>query len=71
MSHNLTVTQTNVLGLIAKGATNAQIADALGVSEKTVKVHVSAIMGRLGARNRTTAALIALGLPTLPENVRE
>lgn len=69
---NLTFTQQQVLALVAKGATNREIACILSaergtnMTEKTVKVHVSAIMKAIKAPNRTTAALLWHGLPTLP-----
>jgi DNA-binding CsgD family transcriptional regulator len=49
--------ELEVLGLIAKGATNAQVAASLVVSEDTVKSHVKHILQKLGVRNRTEAAL--------------
>lgn len=64
---SLTVSQRKVLALISHGLTNADIAGILGTSEKTVKVHASAILRALSAPNRTTAALIYHGLPHGPE----
>jgi DNA-binding NarL/FixJ family response regulator len=61
--HTLTTTQRTVLSLISRGCTNAEIAGALGIAEKTVKVHTSAILKTLDAPNRTTAALKYHGLP--------
>jgi DNA-binding NarL/FixJ family response regulator len=55
----LTEREHAVLRLIARGATNRQIAGELFVSEGTVKNHVSHILGRLGLRDRTQAALYA------------
>ncbi|PRY57471.1 response regulator [Glycomyces artemisiae] len=57
---NLTPRESQVLGLIAKGQTNRQIARALGVSEKTVKTHVTNLLRRIGAADRTQAALWAV-----------
>lgn len=51
--------QRDVLALLARGLSNREIADALGVAEKTVKNHVTAILRTLGVRRRTQAALIA------------
>ncbi|MEJ6472704.1 response regulator transcription factor [Pseudoalteromonas piscicida] len=54
----LTPTQYRVLSLIAQGLSNKQIASHLGIAEKTVKVHVSAIFEKLNVNNRTQAALL-------------
>lgn len=48
-----------VLQLLAKGRSNLAIADELAISESTVKFHVSAILGKLGAESRTEAAVLA------------
>jgi DNA-binding CsgD family transcriptional regulator len=60
----LTPRETEVLGLVAGGASNAAIAAELFISAKTVSVHVSSIMAKLGAASRGEAAAIAhrLGL---------
>lgn len=52
----LTSRQTEVLRLLADGATNAEIANRLVVSEHTVKSHIKHILRELGAANRTEAA---------------
>lgn len=52
----LTGREEEVLELIALGMSNAQIADALVISEKTAGHHVSHILAKLGVRNRTEAA---------------
>jgi DNA-binding NarL/FixJ family response regulator len=49
-----------VLALVAGGASNKEIALALGVSVSTVKFHVAAIMEKLGARSRVDAVAIAI-----------
>lgn len=54
----LTPQQFRVLALVAEGKLNKQIADALGVQERTVKAHLSAIFERLGVRNRTQAGVL-------------
>ena len=59
IEHDLTDRELEVLRLIATGATNREIAEALVVSEGTVKNHVSSILSSLGLRDRTQAALYA------------
>ncbi|MHA3703558.1 helix-turn-helix transcriptional regulator [Jatrophihabitans sp. YIM 134969] len=54
-----TAREHEVLTLIADGRTNRQIAKALFISEKTVSVHVSNVLAKLGAASRTEAAAIA------------
>jgi len=56
----LTVRETEVLGLVAEGLSNKAIAARLGISDQTVKFHVAAICGKLGAANRTEAARIGI-----------
>ncbi len=55
----LTEREIEVLRLIAKGASNREIAEQLVISEGTVKNHISNILSRLGLRDRTQAALYA------------
>jgi DNA-binding NarL/FixJ family response regulator len=55
----LTHREVEVLRLIARGATNREVADALVISEGTVKNHLSNIFGRLGLRDRTQAVMYA------------
>ncbi|HZP67283.1 MAG TPA: response regulator transcription factor [Rudaea sp.] len=55
---SLTGQQFRVLALVAEGRLNKQIADALGIQERTVKAHVSAIFEKLGVRNRTQAGVL-------------
>ena len=55
----LTRRETEVLELVASGLRNRQIALRLGLAEKTVRNHVSTILGKLQANDRTEAALIA------------
>jgi len=56
----LTSREREVLAEIAKGRSNREIARALGVSEKTVKAHVSSVLAKLGVQDRTQAALLAV-----------
>ena len=55
----LTARQLEVLGLIAKGQTNREIAETLFITEKTAGAHVSSILARLGVRSRVEAATTA------------
>ena len=55
----LTPREAEVLGLVARGYTNRQIAATLVISVKTASVHVSHILAKLDARNRVEAAAIA------------
>ena len=52
----LTQRQLEVLALIGEGASNADVAERLSISQKTVDHHVSAILQKLGVRSRTEAA---------------
>lgn len=56
----LTAQQQRVFALLSEGLSNKEIARHLGLHESTVKVHVSAVLARLGCRNRTAAALLSL-----------
>ncbi|MDT4937244.1 MAG: hypothetical protein QOG80_915, partial [Pseudonocardiales bacterium] len=55
----LTSREREVLGLLIEGRTNRQIGRQLYISEKTVSVHVSNILAKLGVRSRTEAAAFA------------
>ena len=51
--------EREVLGLVAQGLANKQIGHRLGISERTVKVHLGNVFRRLGVTDRTSAALWA------------
>jgi NarL family two-component system response regulator LiaR len=59
-THGLTPRERQVLALVCHGLSNKRIAAELGLSEKTVKAHVSHIFGKLEVTDRTQAALVAL-----------
>jgi DNA-binding NarL/FixJ family response regulator len=56
----LTPREREVLAQLARGLPNKRIALELGVSERTVKTHVSTILGKLGFTDRTQAAVYAV-----------
>jgi len=57
--HTLTPREAEILALVAEGRSNGEIGRQLFISTKTVSVHVSNILGKLGAAGRTEAAAIA------------
>jgi DNA-binding NarL/FixJ family response regulator len=57
---DLTPREIDVLKLIAKGFSNKQIGDRLGIAEATVKNHVVSLLGKLGVQDRTHAVTLAL-----------
>lgn len=64
----LTARERQVLGLVAGGFSNREIGEKLGITTGTAKAHVERVIGKLGASDRTQAAVrgIALGLVTQP-----
>lgn len=70
---SLSAHQYKVLGLVAEGLLNKQIADRLGVQLRTVKAHMTRIMERLGVRNRAQAirVLHEMGLADPSRQIEE
>ncbi len=66
----LTEREVDVLKLVARGLSNEEVAEILVVSERTVRTHVSNILGKLQLANRTQAALYALreGITSLDDD---
>ena len=62
----LTQRQVDVLALLADGLTNAEIADRLVLSVRTVDTHVAAILAKLGVRTRREAAAVARAWGSVP-----
>lgn len=60
LGHDLTGREREVLALLVDGLTNRHIAERLTLSPATVRVYVSNILSKLGAKNRTEAASLAL-----------
>ncbi len=56
----LTLRETQILNYVAEGNTNKQIARILGISEQTIKNHVSAILRKLNANDRAHAVVLAI-----------
>lgn len=69
LGNNLTERETDVLRQLAHGHTNRQIADALTISEETVKTHIGNILSKLQLAHRTQAVIYALkqGIISLDE----
>lgn len=59
VSAGLSAREREVLALVAKGMANKQVARALGISERTVKVHLGNVFRHIGVADRTSAALWA------------
>jgi DNA-binding NarL/FixJ family response regulator len=63
---SLTHRERDILGLLAEGRSNRDIAQSLYLSEKTVKAHLAAIFRKLGVANRTQAAMAAVSMGIEP-----
>ena len=63
---SLTARENDILALLAEGRSNREIAQALYLSEKTVKAHLAAIFRKLGVTNRTQAAMAAVSMGVGP-----
>ncbi|MHB8869953.1 MAG: response regulator [Thermoleophilia bacterium] len=59
-AEDLTEREREVIRLVARGFSNQEIAEAFVISEKTVKTHMSNILGKLGLKDRTQLAIFAL-----------
>jgi Response regulator containing a CheY-like receiver domain and an HTH DNA-binding domain len=57
---SLTARERDVLACVARGLSNRAVADALGITERTARTHVSNILAKLGLASRTQAALLAV-----------
>jgi DNA-binding NarL/FixJ family response regulator len=57
---DLTTREREVLRLVVEGLANKQIAQRLGIGEKTIKTHVSRVLAKLGVEDRTQAAVLAI-----------
>ncbi len=60
VQHALTPREVEVLSLVAQGLANKEIADRLGTSDGTIRIHLQHILSKLGASDRTHAVTIAL-----------
>jgi DNA-binding NarL/FixJ family response regulator len=58
--HGLTPREIEVLRMVSVGASNKEVADALGLSVRTIEVHMSHVLEKLGARSRTEAVVSAV-----------
>lgn len=59
-AEDLTARELEVLALVAHGRSNREIANNLGIAEKTARIHVSNILGKIGVSDRTQLAIAAI-----------
>ena len=64
MGMPLSPRETDVLRMVSRGLTNAEIAQRTGITVHTVKFHLAAVYRKLGASNRTEAAALYLSTAT-------
>jgi two-component system, NarL family, response regulator LiaR len=67
LAPDLTEREHEVLCLVAQGLSNREIAEKLVISEKTVKTHISSLLGKLGQEDRTRLAIYAIKKGLVPE----
>jgi DNA-binding NarL/FixJ family response regulator len=63
--------ETEVLALVARGLTNAEIGQQLSITEATVKTHLLRLFGKLGVNDRTAAVISAIALGVIPSPGRQ
>jgi NarL family two-component system response regulator LiaR len=66
LAPDLTEREFEVLGLVAQGLSNREIASQLVISEKTVKTHISSLLSKLGQEDRTRLAIFAIKKGLVP-----
>ena len=66
LSEEITSRETDVLRMLAEGLVNKDIAARLGISEHTVKFHISSILDKLGASTRTEAVMLGIRRGLIP-----
>jgi two-component system, NarL family, response regulator YdfI len=66
LSDEITSRETDVLRMLAEGLVNKDIAARLGISEHTVKFHISSILDKLGASTRTEAVMLGIRRGLIP-----
>ena len=66
LPRRLTERQLQILALVARGKTNRQVGEALGISERTVRNHMRTILRKLSSGDRTHAVVLAIGAGLIP-----